>query len=87
MDKALEALGLITKDMAAANIAVPIIFDAVVGIAAIIKAAKGTGPTLLELADLIQTQIDANDAFGQAEIDRLKAVLAPPAPPDVAPPV
>lgn len=77
MDKVTEALTLIIQSMTQANIAVPIIFSAIAGISAIVKGFTGTGPTLTELADMIQAQIDQNDAFGKAEIDRLKAAIPP----------
>lgn len=73
MDKTLQALELIAQSMGQANIAIPIIFSTVTAIVHIIKGATGSGPTLLEVADMMEKQIDANDAFGKAEIERLRA--------------
>lgn len=75
MSDQLKALEAITGIMLKANVAIPIVFGAVHAIASIIKGVIGNGPTLSELADMIAAQVDANDAKGRAEIERLKALL------------
>lgn len=80
--KVTSALAILTQSFMQANIAIPIIFQAVTGIAAIIKSVKGEGPSADELANLIQAQLEQNDAAGHAEVERLKSLLAdvPPTP-------
>lgn len=72
MDNLIQALTLITQGMLTANIAIPLVFGAISSIAAIVKGATGNGPSVTELADLIEQQVNANDAAGKAEIARLK---------------
>lgn len=75
MDNAIQALTLITQGLLTANVAVPIVFGAINSIAAIIRSATGNGPSLPELADLIDAQVASNDEAGKAEVARLRAQL------------
>ena len=59
-----------------ANVAVPIVFGTINGIAAIIKGVTGSGPTLSEIADILEDKVeDKNDPAIKAEIARMKALL------------
>lgn len=73
--KHLELLATATELLTQANLAIPVIFGTVAAISAIIKGITGSGPSLLEIADLIESQLDTNDRQIQAEIDRMKAAL------------
>jgi hypothetical protein len=74
-DKQLQALELLTGVLMQANGAIPLVFGAVSAIAAIVKGIAGNGPSLVELADLVDKQIAVNDAAGKAEIARLRALI------------
>lgn len=63
----------IIADLLKANVAIPVIFATVASIIAIVKAAGGSGPSLLDLADAIDAQIDENDANGKQIIADLRA--------------
>ena len=65
------AIELLTQ----ANLAIPVIFGTVAAISGIIKGVTGSGPTLVEIADLLAEQIDQNDTQIQSEIARLRALL------------
>jgi len=75
MDNTIQALTLITQGLLTANVAVPIVFNTISAIAAIIRTAAGEGPSLVQLADLIDAQVAANDEAGQAEVARLREQL------------
>jgi hypothetical protein len=75
MNKHIQILELVTTYLGQVNIAIPIIFGAVAGISGIIKGITGSGPSLAELANLIESQLGQNNAAIKAEIARLKAVL------------
>ena len=63
----------IIADLLQANVAIPVIFATVASIIGIVKAAGGSGPDLLTLADAIEAQIDTNDANGKQIIADLRA--------------
>lgn len=75
MQKQLELLSQLTALLLGANAAVPVVFGTITAISSIIKGVTGTGPSLAQLADLVQAQLKANDDFGKAEIERLKAMV------------
>lgn len=77
MNKTLEILTQLTGVFVQANVAAPIISGSIMAIAAIIKGITGTGPTLLELADMLEQKLGANDANIRAEIARMEALTAP----------
>lgn len=56
-----------------ANVAIPVIFTTVASIVAIIKAIGGPDVSLLDIADAIEQQLDANDADGKAILADLRA--------------
>lgn len=70
--KTLEALELITQVFLQANVAVPIVSGTVMAIASIIRGVTGGGPSLAEIADMIEDQVGANDETIRAEIARLE---------------
>lgn len=80
MQDTLKFIELGTKILIAANVATPIIFGTISAIAAIIKGVTGSGPTLRELAGILEAQIGTTDRTIRAEIARLEA-LTPPVPP------
>lgn len=73
MNKHLQLLTQLTGILTQANLGVPIIFGAVSAVSAIVKGLTGTGPTLAQIADLIDAQLDQNDEAIRSEIARLKA--------------
>lgn len=75
MNPTLDALTQLTLILMQANVAVPVVFALIAGIGATFRAITGTGPSAIELADMIQQQLAANDQAGRAEIARLKALL------------
>jgi hypothetical protein len=75
MDKTLQALQGVTQLLVTANVAAPIVGATVMVIASIIRGLTGTGPSLQELADMIEAQTGKNDATIRAEIARLQAKL------------
>jgi len=75
MQPHLKILTTITDFLVQANVGIPVLFGAVVAISAILKALTGTGPTLVDIANLIDKQLDQNDTAIRAEIDRLKQSL------------
>jgi hypothetical protein len=77
VNKTLEILTQLTGVFVQANVAAPIISGSIMAIAAIIKGITGTGPTLLELADMLEQKLGANDANIRAEIARMEALTAP----------
>lgn len=75
MQNHLDLLTSLTGLLVQANVGVPIIFGAVAAVSAMIKGLTGAGPSLHQIADLIDGQLDANDADLRAEIARLKTTL------------
>lgn len=59
-----------------ANTAVPLIFGIVSSIAAIWQASTGESVSLSEMADKIEAQCRSNQAYGEAEIARLRALIS-----------
>lgn len=74
MSKTLTTLTMITEILAEANVATPIISGSVMAIAAIIKGLTGHGPSLTELADMLQQKLGRNDTNIRAEIARMEAL-------------
>lgn len=74
-DQTLKALVTLTQILTAANVAVPVVFGLISGLATTFRGITGAGPSPTEIADMIEQQLAANDAFGQAEVARLKALL------------
>lgn len=74
MNTTINVLGQITQLLLTANVATPIIGGTVMAIASIIKGITGSGPTLTEIADMLQQTLGANDAAIRAEIARLEAL-------------
>ena len=74
-DKVTQALTIITQVMLNVGVAVPIVFAAIAGIAAIIKGLVGHSLTVGEIADLMALQNVDNDVKLAQEIRRLKALL------------
>lgn len=72
--KAITVLENVTQLLLAANVATPIIGGTIMSIAAIIKGVTGSGPSLKELADMLEAQIGKNDAVLRAEIARLESL-------------
>lgn len=73
MNAHLQLLTQLTGILTQANVGIPIVFGAVAAVSAIIKGLTGTGPSLPQIADLIDAQLDQNDEKIRAEIARLKA--------------
>lgn len=71
--KAITVLENVTDLLLQANVAVPIISGTVMAIAAIVKGVTGSGPSLSEIADMLETKIGQNDTNIRAEIARLEA--------------
>ena len=76
----IEVLKNIAALLQQASIAAPTISVTVMAIASIFKGLTGTGPPLLEIADMLEAQIGRTDATIRAEIARLEA-LPPAGPP------
>ena len=77
MNKTITVLEQITQLLITGNVAVPIISGVIMSIAAIIKGVTGTGPSLKEIADMLEKQVGQNDATIRAEIARLEAMQPP----------
>lgn len=75
MDQQLQLLEQITKYLIGLNTATPVIFGVVNSIAMLFRGVTGTGPSILECADIIERNIDTNDTKIRTEIARLKAEL------------
>ena len=73
--KHIQILELATALLNAAGLATPIIFAGVAGINAIIKGLTGTGATLAELADTMESQLDMNDVELAADMARYRETL------------
>lgn len=78
MNKTLDVLTQLTGLFVQANVAAPIISGSIMAIAAIVKGVTGTGPTLTELADMLEQKLGANDLNIRAEIARMEALQPPP---------
>lgn len=74
MNTTINVLGQITQLLLTANVATPIIGGTIMAIASILKGITGSGPTLTEIADMLQQKLGANDAAIRAEIARLEAL-------------
>lgn len=81
----LEWLDAVIAGLAQANIALPLIFSTATTMVQIFRAAKGEPPLtpdqLFALADQIEAQVASNDAYGKAEIARLRLMVEPRTPP------
>ena len=75
-DKTLEGLDLITQALVSAGIASPIVIPFIFGLAYMIKGLSGGGISLTALANRMEASLDVNDAFGHAELERLRAMVA-----------
>jgi hypothetical protein len=71
----IKILELVTQLLNTAGLGVPIIFAGVTAISAIIKGLTGSGATLLEQADVIEAQLNANDPKLAADVARYRATL------------
>lgn len=71
----IELLEAITRYLLTVNTAAPVIFGLVSTIALAFRGITGTAPSLAELADLIERNLDTNDARIRAEIARLRALI------------
>lgn len=71
MEKQLEVLRVLVAYLSQAHIAIPMIVGTVSAVAAILRGMTGQGPSLNELANLIEEQVATNEARGRAEIERL----------------
>lgn len=71
--KTMQILTDITGMLVQVNVATPIISGTIMAIASIIKGVTGSGPTLGEIADMLETQIGRNETAIRAEIARLEA--------------
>jgi len=78
VNKTITVLEQVTQLLLTANVATPIISGTIMAIAAIIKGVTGSGPSLTELADMLEQQIGKNDAQLRAEIARLEALIDEP---------
>lgn len=72
--KTLKALEDLTGILVSVNVAVPVIGTTILAIAGIIRAVTGRGPTLRQVADMLEEQIGKNDDTINAEIRRLRAL-------------
>jgi hypothetical protein len=70
----LGALTTLTEALTQANIAAPVVFGLISGIAATFRAITKDGPTATEVADMLEAKLSANAAYGKAEIERLKSL-------------
>lgn len=70
-------LASVTAVLAQANVAIPVIVGTVTAVVSIIKALKGTAPPMADLIRDIEQQVAANQARGEAELARLRALLTP----------
>jgi len=77
MNEQLRLLEAITRYLAGLNTAAPVIFGAITMIASLFRGITGSGPTMLECADLIERSLDENDTKIRTEIARLRAELNP----------
>lgn len=75
MKNHLALLTQLTGLLAQANVGVPIIFGAVAAVSSIIKGLTGSGPTLAQIADMLDEQLSQNDKHIREEIARLKGNL------------
>lgn len=74
MNKTLDILTQLTGVFAQANVAAPIISGSIMAIAAIVKGVTGSGPSLSEIADMLEQKLGKNDAAIRAEIERMKSI-------------
>jgi len=81
MHTVLDVLNSITVLLQQAGVASPMISATVLAIASIFKGLTGTGPSLREIADLLEAQLGHNDTTIRAEMARLEALPQPPAVP------
>ena len=72
MANTLSVLEQITGLLLASNVAIPIISGTVMAIASIIKGITGSGPSLAEIADVLEKQVGENNMDIRAEIARLE---------------
>lgn len=78
MEQHVRILEMVAQMLGQANVALPIIFGAVAGISGIIRGVTGTGPALSDLADIIESQLDQNDAKLRADIASYRETLGRP---------
>lgn len=71
----IQVLQSITQYLVGVNAAIPVVFATINAVALLFKGITGSGPTLAELADLIESQIDQNDAALKADLARYRATL------------
>ena len=74
MNTTLKTLTDITAILQVANVAAPIISGTIIAIASIIRGVTGTGPTLSEIADMLEARLQRNDVLIRAEIARMDAL-------------
>lgn len=72
--KTLEVLEGLTEILVQSNVAAPIIFGLVTVVANAIKGVTGSGPSLTEIADMLEAKIGQNDVNIRAEIERMKQI-------------
>lgn len=70
-----QILESVTDLFIGANVAAPIIFALVGAIASIIRGVTGSGPSLAEIANILEQKLGQNDATIRAEIARMEAAL------------
>jgi len=75
MNPTLEALALLTQVLTHANVAIPVVVGLITGIAATVRGMTGEGPSVAEIADMLEQQVAANATYGAAEVVRLKQLL------------
>lgn len=76
MTTQIQILEGITEYLLSLQVATPIIFGLVSMVAMAFKGITGSGPSLLECADIIERKVDVNDTGIRAEIARLREVVA-----------
>lgn len=71
-----QTISQIVGVLAQANVAIPVIITTITSVIQIVKALRGTAPPMADIIADIERQTSENRARGEAEIARLKALLA-----------
>ncbi len=74
MNQTLKFLELGTGILMQANVAAPIVGATIMAIASIVKGITGSGPSLPEIADMLEKKLGENDAAIRAEIARMESL-------------
>lgn len=76
MNTLLQQVTVLTGVLSQGQVAIPLIVTAIMAIRTAWKQSGQPDVTDAELIDAMERQFRANLAYGQAEIDRLKALVA-----------